>query len=84
MLIGMVYLVTLILDPLILSFNFIPLLHEQVNVYVKLITWLIIMDMILVLVTGLPRDVTDIQEEADDLFEEQEEKKTEKKKGKKN
>ena len=28
MLIGMIYLVTLILDPLILAFNFKPLIHE--------------------------------------------------------
>ena len=60
MLIGIIYLVTLILDPIILAFNFVPLLHLNINVYTALITWLIIIDMILVLVTGLPRDVTDI------------------------
>ena len=72
MFLGMVYLLTLIMDPVIYSLNFTPLLTREINILSRLITWLLVIDMVLLLLTGIPRDSYDIQGEDDDDEVEQE------------
>ena len=71
MFLGLVYLLTLIMDPLIFSLNFKPLLNRDIEILSRIINWLIIIDMILLLLTGIPRDSSDITGEDDDEEETQ-------------
>ena len=66
MFVGLIYLLTLVLDPLIFALNFTPLLNGAWNILSRLITWLIVIDMVLLLATGIPKDNIDIQGEDDD------------------
>ena len=56
MFLGMVYLLTLIMDPLIFALNFAPLLNLDINILSRLITWLIVIDMVFLSLTAIPRD----------------------------
>ena len=66
MFLGMIYLLTLIMDPLIFSLNFVPLLNKHINILSRIITWLIVIDMVLLLITAIPRNSSDIVGEDDD------------------
>ena len=66
MFLGLIYLLTLVLDPLIFALNFTPLLSSDMNILSRIITWLIVIDMVLLLLTGIPKDNIDIQGEDDD------------------
>ena len=66
MFLGMIYLLTLIMDPLIFSLKFVPLLNKKINILSRIITWLIVIDMVLLLITAIPRNSSDIVGEDDE------------------
>ena len=63
MAIGIIYLISFILDPVVLAFKFKPIETESLHRFSELVTYFIVLDIIIVFFTGVPKDETEVQED---------------------
>lgn len=63
--IGIVYLVSFVIDPVVFAFKFEPLQTDSLRIFSDLVTIVFIIDILLVPFTGVYKDETEMQEEKD-------------------
>ena len=60
-LMGLLYWLTFFLDPYIFAFQFDPLEQPSINRFQRFLTFVIFLDMIIAIFTGIPREDASIQ-----------------------
>ena len=54
--IGLIYLMSFLLDPIVFAFKFVPLENKIINRFSQFVTYMIVVDILIVPFTGVPKE----------------------------
>lgn len=54
--IGLIYLMSFLLDPIVFAFKFVPLENKNINRFSQFVTYMLVVDILIVPFTGVPKE----------------------------
>ena len=54
--IGLIYLMSFLLDPIVFAFKFVPLESKIINRFSEFVTYMLVVDILIVPFTGVPKE----------------------------